>query len=68
MAFEQNDDEGVLDAAMARVLQRLATNPGDRSVYRVVSDEFGVGEGALRDWVKAASPAAEPPAQRIAAE
>ncbi|ARC57065.1 hypothetical protein AS850_08255 [Frondihabitans sp. 762G35] len=61
MAFEQNDDEGVLDAAMARVLQRLATNPGDRSAYRVVSDEFGVGEGALRDWVKAASPAAEPP-------
>jgi len=64
MAFDQTDDPATREAATARVQQRLMTNPGDRSVFRVVSDEFSVGEQSLRAWVEAATPDAPAPKKR----
>lgn len=60
MPVDQWYDDATQEAATARVLQRLFTNPGDKSVYRVVSDEFSVDERSLRSWVEQASPAATP--------
>lgn len=64
MPSEQKYDPALRDAATTRVQERLFTNPGDRSVFRVVSDEFGVGEQSLRAWVKAASPDIAPPERK----
>ncbi|GAA4264839.1 hypothetical protein [Frondihabitans peucedani] len=58
MPVDQWYDDATQEAATARVLQRLFTNPGDKSVFRVVSDEFSVDERSLRAWVEAASPTA----------
>lgn len=60
MPVDQWYDDATQEAATARVLQRLFTNPGDKSVFRVVSDEFSVDERSLRAWVEAASPTAAP--------
>lgn len=66
MAFEQKYDAATREAAVDRVLQRRATNPRDRSVLRVVSEEFNVGQQSLRAWVAAAEPAEQAPAPRRA--
>jgi hypothetical protein len=63
MPFEQWYDDETRDAATARVLQRLATNPGDRHVFTVVADEFAVDQPTLRAWVGAASPESVAPAR-----
>ncbi|RKR75803.1 hypothetical protein [Frondihabitans australicus] len=51
MPFTQKYDDATREAATARVLERRATNPDDRSVLRVVADEFNVGQQSLRAWV-----------------
>ncbi|ROQ41343.1 hypothetical protein EDF46_0720 [Frondihabitans sp. PhB188] len=63
MPFEQWYDDETREAATARVLQRLATNPGDRHVFTVVADEFTVDQPSLRAWVEAASPESVAPAR-----
>ncbi|GAA4663504.1 hypothetical protein [Frondihabitans cladoniiphilus] len=64
MPHETETDDATREAATARVVQRLFTNPGDRNVFRVVSDEFGVGERLLRGWVEAATPAGDARSRR----
>ncbi len=60
MPFDQKYDAATREAATARVLERRATNPTDRSVLRVVSEEFGVGQQSLRAWVQEAEGKAKP--------
>lgn len=38
--------------AIEAVNQRRLQNPRDRSIFREVADELGVGEQSLRLWVK----------------
>ena len=38
--------------AIEAVNQRRLRNPRDRSIYREIADELGVGEQSLRLWVK----------------
>lgn len=38
--------------AIEAVNQRRLRNPRDRSIFREVADELGVGEQSLRLWVK----------------
>ncbi|MBD8728243.1 hypothetical protein [Frigoribacterium sp. CFBP 13707] len=56
MPFDEWYDDATKEAATARVLQRRMTNPGDRNVLTVVSDEFSVPRQTLADWVEEASP------------
>jgi transposase-like protein len=60
MPFDQKYDPATREAATARVLERRATNPTDRSVLRVVSEEFGVGQQSLRAWVQEAEGKTKP--------
>jgi transposase-like protein len=64
MPFEQKYDAAIREAAIARVLERLATNPKDRHVLRIVSDEFNVGQQSLRMWVAAAESENETPTRK----
>jgi transposase-like protein len=38
--------------AVAAVEQRRLRNPGDRTIFREVAAEYGIGEQSLRLWVK----------------
>lgn len=40
------------EAAIAEVDKRRLQNPRDRSIYREVASQIGVGEQSLRLWVK----------------
>lgn len=42
----------VKDLAAAEVDRRRLQNPRDRTIYREVARQFGVGEQSLRLWVK----------------
>ena len=58
MPSDQWYDDATREAATARVLQRRITDPKDRNVLTVVSEEFGVPRTTLATWVDEASPAA----------
>jgi len=62
MPSDQWYDDATREAATARVLQRRITDPKDRNVLTVVSEEFGVPRTTLATWVDEASP--EAPAAR----
>jgi hypothetical protein len=64
MPIDQWYDAETRDAATARVVQRLATNPGDRHVFSVVAEEFAVDQQALRDWVAEVAPETVVPAKK----
>ena len=64
MPIDQWYDAETRDAATARVVQRLATNPGDRHVFSVVAEEFAVDQQALREWVAEVAPETVVPAKK----
>ncbi|MFG1480032.1 hypothetical protein V5F53_15435 [Xanthobacter sp. V4C-4] len=45
-------DASLKDLAVAEVDRRRLHNPQDRTIYREVARQFGVGEQSLRLWVK----------------
>lgn len=45
-------DANVKDLSVAEVERRRLRNPRDRTIYREVARQFGVGEQSLRLWVK----------------
>jgi len=63
MPFDQWYDDETREAATARVLQRRATKPGDRHVFTVVAEEFGIPQQTLRAWVEEAAPETAAPAR-----
>ena len=64
MPIDQWYDAETRDAATARVVQRLATNPGDRHVFSVVAEEFAIDQQALREWVAEVAPETVVPAKK----
>ncbi|GAA4267598.1 hypothetical protein [Frondihabitans peucedani] len=53
MPFEQKYTSETRDASLARVLERRAAEPGNRSIIRETAEEFQVGEQSLRGWIRA---------------
>lgn len=45
-------DAAVKELAVSEVERRRLSNPRDRTIYREVAGQFGVGEQSLRLWVK----------------
>jgi transposase-like protein len=52
MAFEKKYSDELRDAAVRRVVERREAEPGNRSIFREVAEEFEVGEQSLRLWAK----------------
>ncbi|MGC5627437.1 transposase [Georgenia sp. Z1344] len=52
MPFEKKYSDELRDAAVRRVVERREAEPGNRSIFREVAEEFEVGEQSLRLWAK----------------
>ncbi|MCU1529443.1 MAG: hypothetical protein JWP75_3206 [Frondihabitans sp.] len=52
MPFEQKYTPETREAALSRVLERRASEPGNRSIIRETADQFAVGEQSLRGWIR----------------
>ena len=53
MPFEQKYSDETREKALARVLERRESEPGNRSIIRETAEEFEVGEQSLRGWIRA---------------
>lgn len=53
MPFEQKYTAETRDAALDRIVERRAAEPGNRSIIRETAKEFEVGEQSLRGWIRA---------------
>lgn len=53
MPFEQKYSDEIREQSLGRVLERRASEPGNRSIIRETAAEFGVGEQSLRGWIRA---------------
>lgn len=51
MAFEKKYSDEQRERAVARVVERRRSEPGNRAILREVAAEMGVGEQSLRIWV-----------------
>lgn len=64
MPFEPKYSPETREAATAKALELRRANPKDRSVIRVVAEEYSVGDQSLRGWLLAVTPEDERPAKR----
>jgi len=53
MPFEQKYSDETREKALARVLERRESEPGNRSIIRETAEEVEVGEQSLRGWIRA---------------
>lgn len=60
MPFERKYSDEIREQSLGRVLERRASEPGDRSIIRETAAEFGVGEQSLRAWIRAHERAVAP--------
>lgn len=56
MPFERKYSPETREAATKRAVELKTADPKDRTVIRVVSEEFAVGAQSLRGWLSAATP------------
>lgn len=68
MPFEQKYTPETRDASLARVLERRAAEPGNRSIIRETAEQFEVGEQSLRGWIRAYEKASAPEVAETPAE
>lgn len=51
MAVERKYSDEIRTATVQEVLRRRSAEPGNRSIIREVSEQFGVGHQSLRQWL-----------------
>jgi transposase-like protein len=52
MPFEQKYSPETREASLARIVERRASEPGNRAIIRETAEEFQVGEQSLRGWIR----------------